>query len=423
MRKSVIWMAAALLALAMTACGSAKSASPSEGSEAGLEESQAAEDQAQQDSPAEESQAAPVSEGEHQPPSWRDDGLFEISTAQDLLDYAQVVLDEPGIMPDAILLDDIDLSTVCGPGIGTWYPIGYAINEDGSTQEEFYGCVFDGNGHTISGLYCEGLEKGGLIYWVQNGEVRDLTITNSSVYGSEEANGPAEYGLLAARMMYSCTVSNVTATDSCVVDVPNARKVGGLVGDAIKNGIVVEGCSSACKVTGGKYVGGICGEVEDGVVVKSCVNTGEVTGRAHVGGIAGGMDYVESASQSAPCRIIGCINYGTVSAHTEEEYDRVLASGVVGYNHGSEALFCVNVGEVQRLDDSGDINYRFGAYDDLGNGNNLQIGLSGEKEMPSTLLFEPGDPALTDGRALAALGEDYWTQGEQFPVWNGTMPQ
>lgn len=82
---------------------------------------------------------------------------FLITTAEELKWYASYVNGESGdkvvhTTACAQLMNDIDLSTVCGEGKGNWTPIAkYGIYK--YNGEYHFDGVFDGNGHTISNLY------------------------------------------------------------------------------------------------------------------------------------------------------------------------------------------------------------------------------------------------------------------------------
>jgi hypothetical protein len=88
---------------------------------------------------------------------------FLITTAEELKWYASYVNGESGdnvvhTTACAKLMNDIDLSTVCGEGKGNWTPIAkYGIYQ--YNGEHHFDGVFDGNGHTISNLYIND-EKG-----------------------------------------------------------------------------------------------------------------------------------------------------------------------------------------------------------------------------------------------------------------------
>lgn len=94
------------------------------------------------------------------------------------------------------LTENIDLSGVCGEGLGSWPRIGGNYN---------FRANFDGNGMTISNLYINTSGSyQGLFYRLDGATVKNLTITGSVTAGSD-------YGALAGKIDDS-TVENVDVT-------------------------------------------------------------------------------------------------------------------------------------------------------------------------------------------------------------------
>ena len=75
------------------------------------------------------------------------DNPYKISSAADLLEFADKVNNKNQTSAWAELTADIDLSSVCSKENGTWTPIGNSINQ--------YSGTFDGANYTISGLYID----------------------------------------------------------------------------------------------------------------------------------------------------------------------------------------------------------------------------------------------------------------------------
>lgn len=127
-----------------------------------------------------------------------------------------------------------------------WKPVG-------TLNRPFIG-TFDGDGHTIRGLYVN---------------------VNENYVGLFDCVGAGG------------TVKNVTIADSYVSGKVN---VGDICGR--NDGGTVENCTSGCTVKGtGNAVGGICGSNQRGDHVGrvlNCHNTGKVSGKNRVGGVCGG---------------------------------------------------------------------------------------------------------------------------------------
>ncbi len=174
-------------------------------------------------------------------------------------------LGENYILTNDIVLNDVELiCDVLGnlkidpSGLNVWQPI------DGFTG------AFNGNGHSISGLYVKCDKSAGLFANV-TGKVSNLVLKNIYVEGDQNVGGIAGY----ATDIVGCSVYG---------SVVGAGNVGGIAGD----------------VSGADYVGGIVAYSDDCNVVKS-YNVGNVTGSSHVGAVIGGC-----------CQLLGA-NRGTVS--------------------------------------------------------------------------------------------------------------
>lgn len=179
---------------------------------------------------------------------------------------------------------DSDGNLISNPKLEEWKPIGTSNNPFKGT--------FDGQGHTISGLYFNDSKKNyvGLFGYVgEGGTVKNVTITDSYVSGS--------------------------------------RCVGGICGN--NNGIVQD-CTSGCTVKGtDDFTGGICGFNNFGSL-KNCHNTGKVSGNTDVGGVCGYNEY--GILQES-------YNTGEVSGNT-------YVGGVCGQNHGGTVKRCYNTVKV-----------------------------------------------------------------------------
>ena len=200
-------------------------------------------------------------------PKTDETGAYLIYTADDLVAFAALVNSSSSSI-DAKLMKDIDLSSVCGESVGkggaavSWTPIG---NTSSNPNVYFQG-TFDGQGHTVSGLY--------------------MNITRTDKY--------VTYGGLFGDMRGAVKNLNVSGTVTVTNNNSDLVYVGGVVGEADK--ATVENCSFAGKVTGtgnSVYVGGVVGTVKEGTTVKNCYHTGAVTGTVtgtgggYVGGVAG----------------------------------------------------------------------------------------------------------------------------------------
>ena len=214
----------------------------------------------------------------------------------------EIVLDANGNLPDGTH--------------DTWTPIG------SNSSANCYKGTFDGDGYTISGLYCDESSKPyvGLFACVgAGGTVKNVNIADSYVFGKENvgllcgANGGTTYN---GGTIVNCTVSGT---------VKGSYRIGGVCGRNILG--TVQNCTSNAAVTGtGDYTGGICGENQGGTITD-CSNTGTVSGNQVVGGICG-YNYPKSYTKTN-AQIISCTNTGTVTGTSES------VGGICGKNGGT----------------------------------------------------------------------------------------
>ena len=199
---------------------------------------------------------------------------YQIGSAAELYWFAKTV-NEGDYDAHAVLTDDITINengTLNGTPTYTWTPIGDYINA--------YTGTFDGQNHTISGLYYNGsgdyaglfgrVDSGGR---VQNVNVVDSYISNSFSYGC--AGGVCGWNI--------GTITNCSF-DGTVTGSVTGTYVGGVCG---YNSGMITNCSNTGSVTGTGtgYTGGLCGG-NDGTITN-CYNTGTITDTGNVGAVCG----------------------------------------------------------------------------------------------------------------------------------------
>ena len=296
---------------------------------------------------------------------------YKIFTATQLETFRDIVNGANGQRQNkfahAKLMNDIDLKDVCGEEGDSWTPIGNSSNE--------YTGTFDGQNHTINGLYIDtddyyqglfgyvsgsgkieklsvsgdingGWYVGGVVGYNNGGTVTGCTFSVSgNVSGDWHVGGIVGYNGTGA------TVSNCynTGTDDYGGGVVGYSS-GGVVG---YNSGTVENCYNTGSVKGGRYVGGVVGSNSFSATVTNCYNTGTVTGTGcFVGGVVGD-NYLGASVEN-------CYNTGTVTGFDSGSDDNYVG-GVVGQNSGTVEN-CYNtssvsggnaVGGVVGLNDSG----------------------------------------------------------------------
>lgn len=162
------------------------------------------------------------------------------------------------------------------PGVQSWTPIGWTTNID--NEAYIYKGTFDGNGHTINGVYINNDNSyQGLFGFVSNsGIIQQLGVINS--YVSASICVGAIVGVNRSGTIQNCYNTGFVRVTS------NAR-VGGLVGwnwngtvqNSYNTGAVSSGSASS--------VGGVVGYNTG--TVQNCYNVGTITGGGNIGSMAG----------------------------------------------------------------------------------------------------------------------------------------
>ena len=225
---------------------------------------------------------------------------YLIADASQLRWFAAQVNDNSKSTICAQLTDDIDLESK------EWTPIG-------KNYSYAYKGTFDGQKHTVSGLFISGSasQNCGLFGYVEKGTVKDLTVQGTiTLTGS----GGSSYG------------------------------AGGIVGQLSGTEGSVQNCRSDVAITGGQNVGGIVGYVSSGYStatksITGCVNTGRITSNSNnAGGIVG---YI-----SGQVTVDSCYNRGTVAGGGWR------AGGITAYLSSSNAVIknCYTTGAVTGKD-------------------------------------------------------------------------
>ena len=311
------------------------------------------------------------------PGSGTEQDPYLIATADDL----QAITSMEGDAPYFKLTADIELTEwIAGNNDGNgWIPVG-------GSSSGLRG-HFDGDGHTISGLWTdETYEYGGLFAKVTQGaEVKDLHV--------EIAAGHTVSGTAYA---------------------------GGIAG--INDGSI-SGCTVAGDISGGQYAGGIAGLSSN--KIHQCRHDGQITAShasANVGGIAGSNSgeisecksegSITAGGASAQCggiagsngadgNIHDCYGLSDVSASGASSY----AGGVVGYNSGITGR-CYSAGNIAGATVAGVCGYNSGASATLGG----CVAINNRLEATKTALrilggYSSGSPApaVDDNYALSTM--------------------
>ena len=183
--------------------------------------------------------------------------------------------------------------------------------------------TFDGQGHTISGLYGNSdTDMGLFVATVDSTVIQDLKVKNS--YFETAGN---EVGLSAVSGSGHGTFKDIYA-DAILVKTGgyDGKGVGGILGfaNASTGTATIENCWSNCTIQAdGKRVAGILGSANTShvtVSVKHCLNTGTITytGTSQAtyrffGGVVGATGNNTSAPKTGSFTMDDCLNIGTVT--------------------------------------------------------------------------------------------------------------
>ncbi len=237
----------------------------------------------------------------------------------------------------------------------------------------FHG-IFDGNGHTISGIYCKNKASAfvGCLQQVY-GSIRNLAIVNS--YFENTETDKTDYGAAA---FVAGNNGAIEAKDQDSSTAYNGKWLYNLYTDAII-------------VSNGDHAGGIVGNMQWGGDhrIDSCVFAGIVDAENETG--AGG---IAGSTKSSWFKLKNCVNMGTIKANNK-------AGGLVGgsWENTSIALEnCVNLGTV--ITTNGTLAGNIGAYMN-----------TGSKNFEMTNCYWVGGAKGTDGVVNSAVPAKNETEG------------
>ena len=267
--------------------------------------------------------------GKYTEPNKDENGVYQISNATELYWFADAVnsgnssvnavltnnitVNKDVLKNDGTLADDVS-------GFTSWTPIGY-YNSDSDCC--FYTGIFDGAGHTISGLYLNDKDAVyvGLFACVgEGGAVLNVGVVDSYFQGEYCVGG-------------LCGVNfggNFTNCYNAGVIIGTSENAGGLCG-VNANGTMTNCYNIGTVTAAGEhgYAGGVCGLNGNGTITN-CYNAGAVTATGNSGS-AGGLCGVNYSG-----KITNCYNTGAVTVTGTNG----IAGAVCTSNHGGTITNC-----------------------------------------------------------------------------------
>lgn len=271
------------------------------------------------------------------------DGIYEIANAQQLIWFAEHVNgnaeyadSDAALVADIVLNEDVlkDYKTLGSGSYDAWTPIGTAANP--------YLGTFDGNGHTISGLYAVGGQFMGMFGVIGEGaELKNITIEDSYVMGNATHAGilcgmatnakidncsVTGYMSGGQAAMYSLLCGNITGGSITYCKTSGYASGGQIVGAVcgLASNATIESCWSDATTkrlitSGNSPSGGLFGSLDEATTAKNCYFAGKIEDtNGHTGAIAGHI--------GANATISNCYSSAVVSGS---------ANGIMAYNNDS----------------------------------------------------------------------------------------
>ena len=212
------------------------------------------------------------------------DAVYEISNAGQLYWFAGLVNGTLSSVTqktsaNAVLTADIVVNKNVLKSDGTvnegtfkeWTPIGNTCNGSYSP----YTGIFEGQNHTISGLYFKQENTSEVGFFGYNGgKISNVGILNSYFCGFSRVGGVCGYNSSTITNCYNKGVVDGTAD--------GASSFGGVCGCNLG---ILTNCYNTGIIKGQSFVGGVSGD--NNKTITNCYNTGIVSGQSYVGGVNG----------------------------------------------------------------------------------------------------------------------------------------
>ena len=338
--------------------------------------------------------------GCYEPATLNAAGYYEIDNAGKLFWFAQQVNVKGNREIKGVLTANIDLENK------PWTPIGAT----GEENNNFRG-VFDGQNHTIKGLYVEG-GRAGLGFF---GEVRTGTVKNFTIYGEVVVNTEVDYvgGVIGS----ICGVNGET--------------------DLERNGAIIQNITSyvnlTAKVHGVGKIGGFVGYANHESLIENCSWYGTFdAGIYRVDDGAGG--FIGHIYTNSSVTIRNCAAYGTIKTNYAGDYNNTATIYMGGFlsfsNTGAGTVLenCLFAGKFERGENLTDQAF-LGAFGTLRSVNAIKncyyLGDDGLEAVHSNSDLKPGSDnveitsvtgeELRNNTIATQLG-DHWMQDVHYPI-------
>ncbi len=230
------------------------------------------------------------------------DGVYQIGTGTEMAWFATNV-NEGNNTANAVLTADIELADY------DWTPIG------GTTMAKAYKGHFNGQGHTVSGLYINstGAKYQGLFGFIADATIESVTV-EGEIVANQYAAGVAAYLGSNATIDRCVNKANVTA---------GVSYGGGITGHLSNATSKVTNSYNLGNISVANYCGGIAGGNNANAVVENVFSIGELDGKNNVGACVGG-----STAKNNMKNMFAVKEYAVTTSHTLVTGEQ-MASGEV----------------------------------------------------------------------------------------------
>lgn len=301
-------------------------------------------------------------------PNQDDKGCYLISDADELYGFAKLVNAGNATACGKLDADIVVNTNVLGTNNANVNELGqlsskstptYPWTPIGTSGTPFHGS-FDGQGHTISGLYFYDMsENFGLFGYIGGNNIdvtiKDLNISDS-YFGGNVCVGSLVGHIVAGGKL---TIENVSSGAAVYSHYSSGTGyIGGLIGYVeSENGLnlSITGTHNEGLVIGydykgsvHNYIGGLVGGTSGlvSVTVANSFNTGNITGSSYVGGLIGGVKNPTS-NAGITLNITNAYNTGTINGSSRNNIGGLVGRIEVDYSESSvEIRNCYNYGSV-----------------------------------------------------------------------------
>ena len=292
--------------------------------------------------------------------SWYDgkSDTYDISTAEQLAGLSKLVADDNSMAGVVInLTADIVLNDTSNwkdwsskAPANKWIPIG---RSDGNAMGYMpFAGVFNGNGHSISGLYVKSKRTAGLFGYVYGSIITGVIIKNGVVISYRDRNysyAGGIAGIVETSIIDECeNRANIYAYgclgEDYAYDPTYAGGIAGAISTENMSGeLIWIGAAAA-----GIIINPAIGAAVDGGIIKSstitnCINAGKVSAKGHGNEYAGGISGMATAGMITNSLNLGGGYIGDISISlkgVEEKIKMNNYGGIVGQLEGCKLSKC-----------------------------------------------------------------------------------